>query len=117
MSPTWDGNYQASAAERRDLLDHFQHNVTGKVLLCTGDRHAAAVGEWGNVVEMLAGPVSSIGHTLPNFSNAIWADADLTTKSVDKVAGVVDVDLAGGYVTLRWVRSDAVETHRFVITL
>ena len=110
------GNKQISFEERTFLYDFIGDptNGCGQVIVCCGDRHAAALWQRGNIVECLANPLNQPNrHPLPDVLDAdgnpdgtvLYRNATPTTPAPSDVAnqmfGLVKVrhELGHGEVT------------------
>jgi hypothetical protein len=98
MTPTWDtgqaGASQCTLGERTAMFNFFG-TLPQPVLICSGDRHAGAIGQWGNVTEMLAAPTgTTTRHTIPDFPGTVWANATATVMASQQQAlmGRVTID-------------------------
>jgi alkaline phosphatase D len=108
--------------ERRILLEHIEAEVSGLVVLCTGDKHAAAdvdyLGSDGRVVatEWLAGPLdNSVKHRAPEplepeNLRIRWRESTVAPdyRAFSNVVGLVDVDsrTSPGTIQMRFVRCE-----------
>jgi hypothetical protein len=108
--------------ERRILLEHIETEVSGRVVFCSGDKHAAAdvdyLGSDGAVVatEWLAGPAdNTVKHRVPEplepeNLRVRWRESNLAPdhRALSNVVGLVDVDTrpTPGTIRVRFVRSE-----------
>ncbi len=98
MTPTWDtgqaGASQCTLGERTAMFSFFG-TLPQPVFICSGDRHAGAIGQFGNVTEMLAAPTgTATRHTIPDFPGTVWANATATTapSTSQSLMGRVTID-------------------------
>ncbi len=122
MTATWYWSTQ----ERRDFVKHCALNVSGKVVLCTGDKHSGAdvnllYGGAPAVVEMFCSPIDNLTkHKTPNRSQSdiqiLWRESTVAPdyRGISNMIGIVDVTSTTA--TLKWVRcGDGVVLHSRVI--
>lgn len=111
--------------ERGEILSFLQ-TLPGSVLICSGDRHAAAHVYYGplgapNVTEMLCGPAhADVHHPIVSGRGVLWRQGrtDAITKAGTNLAGYVGIDaLASHTATLHWVQADGADFHTASIPL
>jgi hypothetical protein len=120
MTPSYD-NGQFFGGERDNLYRMLNSSgVSGKVIICCGDKHASAFRQVGRTTEMLASPISThVRHEITDPSTVpgtLWSNATGTVAAPDHygVIGAVRVDTekSPGTVTMKIVKNDGQVVHR-----
>ncbi len=107
-----------SDGEKKALVNFIERNVSGKVIFCTGDKHAAAlVRPSTKTYQMLGGPINidvkSPTHYRPNV---LWTENGTGTP-YSNVIGLVHVATTSNRVLLRLMREDGVELARVAVPI
>jgi hypothetical protein len=96
----------------------MERNVTGKVVLCTGDKHAAALVQPSpKTYEMLGGPINNTVKSPTQYRpDVLWTENGTGTPS-SNVIGLVRVAATRNRVLLRLMREDGVELARTAVPI
>lgn len=115
----------AGGGERGEILSVLR-TLSGFVLICSGDRHAAAHVDYTplgapNVAEMLCGPAhTDVHHPISSGPGVLWCQGrkDAATKAGPNLAGRVEIDtLVSHRATLHWMQGDGSDLHTATVPL